>query len=145
MAKSGCIGLINVLIARLSARTVETHSIMPFVVSDDPIQFVVIFKFVKIAMVIGYSSDLDFQEVAAAIEKIAMGHMYALPGATARCFHFILHVTRMVIVVFQCCVVSNVARLQLCFEKSQCLYFLEFKFRKYFIPLYNIRGMKKAA
>ena len=87
---------------------VETHSIMPFVVSDDPIQFVVIFKFVKIAMVIGYSGDLNFQEVAAAIEKIAMGHMYALPGATARCFHFILPVTRLATVVFQCCLAINV-------------------------------------
>ena len=70
---------------------------MPFAGNVDPKQFVVIFTFVKIAMVVGYSGDFALHDLASAIVAISQGQVYCLPGATASCFYFIIPAARLVV------------------------------------------------
>jgi hypothetical protein len=68
---------------------------MPLVGNDDAKQFVVIFNWIKVMMVVGYSGDFNMADIASAIVAIANGHMYSLPGATSRCFFFTIAEARM--------------------------------------------------
>ena len=67
------------ILSRLSC-----SSIMPFVGNDDAKQFVVIFKWVRVMAVVGFSGDFSMADIASAIVAISSGITFNVHGASSR-------------------------------------------------------------